>query len=307
MRTAHSPRRRGFTLIELLVVIAIIAVLIGLLLPAVQKVREAAARLQCSNNLKQIGVAMHHSHAAWGCFPPGFTSATNSPNGDSLGPGWGWGAYLLPYVEQNNRYRQITLTRDIADPLHATVRTTSLRVYLCPSDGPPAATFTVVNDAGNPLCQVAFGNYVGVGGIYEVTGFPDTNTGVLLRNSQYRVTDILDGTTNTLMCVERDSKRSPMTTWVGAVTGSVNLPVNPALGNEGPATLILTNLGKPGDGRTPNNPLDHVEDSASRHTGGINALFCDGSVRFVPNTIDPDVWSSLGTRSGGEVPRGVLD
>jgi len=298
----HSSPRSAFTLIELLVVIAIIAILIGLLLPAVQKVREAAARTQCANNLKQIGVAMHNYHGTYGYFPPGFTSQAATVNGDSLGPGWGWAAHLLPYVEQDPLFRQIDLTKDIAHSANAAARVRSLPVYLCPSDSPRAPTFTVVaDDSGTPITTVAFANYAGLGGIYEVTGFPDVNTGVLLCNSKYRVTDITDGTTNTLLVVERHSKRSPMTTWVGAVTGSVNPPLNPGYDDEGPATLCLTNIGEAADGRTPNNPLDHVEDASSRHPGGINVLLCDGSVRFVRDSINPVTWSALGTRAGGEV------
>ena len=302
MSHVHRPRRPAFTLIELLVVIAIIAILIGLLLPAVQKVREAASRMKCTNNLKQIGLGLHNYHGTYGYFPPGFTSQALTVNGDSLGPGWGWAAHLLPYVEQDPLYKTIRLDLDIAHPANAAPRVQSLPVYLCPSDNPPGPTFTVVSDdAGAPICPVAFANYVGVGGTYEVTDFPDTNTGVLLRNSKYRVTDITDGSSNTLMVTERHSGRSPMTTWVGAVTNSINPPRNPGYDDEEPATLCLANIGEPADGRTPNNPLDHVEDPSSRHPGGVNALFGDGSVRFIKNTINPVTWSALGTRAGGEV------
>jgi len=297
---APLPRRQAFTLIELLVVIAIIAVLVGLLLPAVQRTREAAARLKCANNLKQIGLAMHNYHGAQGCFPPGYSSRALTSNGDGLGPGWGWAAYLLPYIEQDAVRNRIDFTRDIADPANAAIRVTSIKTYLCPTDAPKGPTFTVVGGSGS-ICDVAFANYVGLGGIYEVTDNPDVNTGVLLRNSQYRVADIADGTSLTLLVSERQSKRSPMTTWTGAVTNSINPPTNPGYDDEGPATLILTNFGEPADARTPNNPLDHVEDSSSSHLGGINVLLCDGSVRFIRNSIDPFTWSGLGTRAGGEV------
>src|SRR5206468_11255097 len=154
--------RGGFTLIELLVVIAIISILMALLIPAVQKVREAAARTQCRNNLKQIGLGFHNYHAARKSFPPGFTSQAAFTDGPSLGPGWGWGAYLLPYLEQDNLYRQINLAKDITDPANAPTRLTSLAVFLCPSDSPDRPTVTISDDSGKPICDVAFGNYVGM-------------------------------------------------------------------------------------------------------------------------------------------------
>jgi prepilin-type N-terminal cleavage/methylation domain-containing protein/prepilin-type processing-associated H-X9-DG protein len=299
----YSPTRRnhGFTLIELLVVIAIIAVLIGLLLPAVQKVREAAARLKCQNNLKQIGTAFHNYHSSYERFPAGFSSRANSLDSESLGPGWGWAAMILPYMEQDNLAKQINLNVDIAHSSHAVARTQSLALYLCPSDNPVAKTFTVRNDSGAAVCDVAFANYVGVGGTFEVSAYPDTNTGVMIRNKGFRVTDITDGSSNTIFVGERASKFSPQTTWTGAVTGVLVPPLNPAYEEEECHILCTTNTGTVADNRTPNNRLGHAEDTTSMHTGGVNFLYGDGSVRFLKQSIDARTWVALGTRAGGEV------
>ncbi len=293
---SHSPR--AFTLVELLVVIAIIGVLVALLLPAIQAAREAARRSQCKNNLKQIGLALHNYESTRRTFPPGYTSAATTLNGPGTGPGWGWGAYILPHLEESSI--QFDFTKPITDPLFDQIRTLPLTVFRCPSDSVELPLFPVQDSGKTTLTQVTFSNYVGVAGTQEVTDFPDTGTGVLFRNKSIAIKQITDGLSHTLMIGERDSHKSPETTWVGAITNSVIPPLNPTYDNEGPPVLILTNTGEVADDRVPNNSLDHVEDSNSAHPQGVHFMFADGSVQTINNDIDPTVWVALGTRAGGE-------
>ena len=173
-------RRRGFTLIELLVVIAIIGILIALLLPAVQKVREAANRMQCANNVKQMGLALHNYHDAYSSFPPGFISTLIDPNWrlpagncnafpPERGPGWSFFALILPYLEQDNLYKGIRLDLSIMDPANAPARRTSVKGYLCPSDsGVASINITTCGNPPNPastpspMTDAALCSYVGV-------------------------------------------------------------------------------------------------------------------------------------------------
>src|SRR4051812_9106844 len=190
-------RSRAFTLVELLVVIAIIGVLVALLLPAIQAAREAARRSQCKNNLKQIGLALHNYESTRRTFPPGYTSAATVINGPGTGPGWGWGAYILPYLEESSI--QIDLQRNISDSLYDQVRTLTLPVFRCPSDSVELPLFPVQGGSSNALTQVAFSNYVGVAGTYEVSVYPEEGTGVLFRNKLIAIKQITDGLSHTLM------------------------------------------------------------------------------------------------------------
>ena len=293
--------RKGFTLIELLVVIAIIAVLIGLLLPAVQKVREAAARTRCYNNLKQIGLALQGYHDTAKTFPPGYQTQVASDNSD-LGPGWGWAAYLLDYLEQGNLQRTIRFNLPISDPANAAARMSVVSVFVCPSE-PKTGTFTVEDASGNPVTEVARGSYVAMNGILGVSSDSFDNNGAFLRNKTLRIADISDGLSNTLFVGERCTSMSS-TTWTGAVTNGVvpaqryPLPSDQLANAEAASALVLSHGSRD---HLPNNPLVFDADATSSfHSQGVNFLFGDGSVHPINSTISGTVYEALLTRAGNE-------
>ncbi len=299
-------KRRAFTLIELLVVIAIIGILISLLLPAVQKIRAAAARLQCQNNLKQLGLACHNYHDANQSLPPGYLALTSYADGATdTTPGWGWAAFLLPYLEQGPLYQQLDFTRPVEN---SSAVQTLVKLFLCPADSPPSAAFVVGDPTGAPVIVAAPSSYAATCGPDASDVADPTGLGVFYRNSRTRFTDITDGTSQTVMIGERawlDSQGI----WAGAPAGAVLRagPRNSWQTVTAPApTLVLAhnnwiNIKSDADGG--------LDDLSSYHTGGVNVLFADGSVHFIHSiTVDgPDHWAfwAMGTRANGDLVTGL--
>jgi prepilin-type N-terminal cleavage/methylation domain-containing protein/prepilin-type processing-associated H-X9-DG protein len=306
---------KAFTLIELLVVIAVIGVLLGLLLPAVQKVRETAARSQCSNNLKQIGLALHGFHDVCQGMPPGYLA--NMPYVDGAtdtSPGWSWASFILPYIEQNNLYQQFNTSLPVE---RFSAIQSRVKVYVCPSDPAPLGAFPIVDAFGATLAQASPSSYAACCGGDESDVTAPNGLGVFYRNSRTRITDITDGTSQTFMIGEK-AWTNVQITWSGAINDAVARrgPLNPCPGNgtasfPAPA-LVLSHSHL-------NNPTTDtdsgLDDFSSRHTGGSNFLFADGSVHFIRGipgdnpdgsyTQDSLAFQALGTRANGEVAEGI--
>jgi prepilin-type N-terminal cleavage/methylation domain-containing protein/prepilin-type processing-associated H-X9-DG protein len=317
----HVPiRRKAFTLIELLVVIAIIGLLTSLLLPAVQKVREAANRAKCTNNLKQIGLALHNYHDSQQAFPPGYQATVPYKDGaKDTTPGWGWAAFLLPYLEQNNVSNMIHFDLPIQNAQNGAAAQTMLAVYLCPSDITPEAAFPITTALGKPIALAAPSSYAAcVGGDETDTTGPD-GQGVFYRNSRTRIADITDGTSTTLLIGER-SWSNANGIWAGAISRGVIMrgefnPCQPVVSGASfpAATLILAHAHLNNALLDPDGSAG-MDDFGSRHSSGSNFVFADGSVHFLRSvasdnpdgsyTLDGVILQALATRANDEVVPG---
>jgi prepilin-type N-terminal cleavage/methylation domain-containing protein/prepilin-type processing-associated H-X9-DG protein len=301
-RRMRAMNRRAFTLLELLVVIALMAVILGLTLSGVQRARAAATRLQCQNNLKQIGLACHNYHDNVGRFPPGY-SAWPSPDPTATSPGWGWPAYLLPYVEQTPLFRSLRFDLPIENSLNAAGRQTPVSLFVCPADAAVPRTFTIDIGDGRGTIMVAPLSYAGCWGGGEADEIPGPKEGILYRNSRVRLDDVTDGTSQTTLIGDRAWSHA-MAPWAGAVPRGLLLPgpLNPWRGTA-PAVAPATDLVL-AHNRTINNAADNdgsLDDYFGYHPGGVNMLFADGSIHFLRSSIDRAVFRALGTRAGGEV------
>jgi prepilin-type N-terminal cleavage/methylation domain-containing protein len=305
MPRTHSTRR-GFTLIELLVVIAIIAILIGLLLPAVQKVREAAARMSCSNNLKQIALAIHNYHDSRGELPPGGITPGDCCGTQSFG---NWAIYILPYIEQDNLYKQYNDNLTNEDAGNAVIRAARVKTYECPSDGLAGKSEAPASGPGSGL-QYVHGSYRGVSSRADAgNDFFDSTPPVALQNTlrgvlhsfrsktekKENLTSIADGTSNTLLVGEYTTRTTTTrgTFWAYTYT-SFALSATHSLSGYMLADYDAC-------GVSTGNSNGCKRGWGSNHSGGINFALSDGSVRLISTSIDQQTFSNLGSMAGGEV------
>ncbi|MEW4563124.1 DUF1559 domain-containing protein [Bremerella sp. JC770] len=306
--------KKGFTLVELLVVIAIIGVLIALLLPAVQQAREAARRMQCTNNLKQLSLSLHNYHDSLGSFPPGWIYLASGRGTSTLGdPSFGWGTFVLPYIEQSALFDQMNPgTVDYAS-VPDTLAETKLDAFICPSDNPPGPVVFSSHSQGPSNYSAVMGRFdlLAAGTFHSPAVSSVTNPfydrtdddnlkfkpdGVFGPNSEIRFADITDGTSNTLSFGEKSQLHgNAKAVWMGPrLDKCAGCSVGAVFGTVGVVDFAINE-----DGGSDGWQEERV--FTSRHPGGAIFALCDGSTRFIAETIDMGTYSNLGQRSDGNV------
>lgn len=306
---ARSKKRAsGFTLVEILVVISIIGILVALLLPAVGAAREAARRMSCQNNMKQIGLALHNYESAFKHFPAGYLhkyGPAGSAEEQANHMGLAWGAAMLPQLEEGGLYEQINFEVPIWHDANRAVRDVHLPVFLCPSDTYSPGWYVVRDDSVTPVERYACSTYAANWGPADDTinldATPTQSRGVFYRNSFTRVSAVMDGLSNTLAFGERHNGPIPSSTttagghsefenaWIAAVR-----EVTEYTDDHGHMVLFETQF-RP-------NQLDGDDKGLSApHSGLCQFVLCDGSVRAITENIDAEVYDALATRNGKEV------
>jgi prepilin-type N-terminal cleavage/methylation domain-containing protein/prepilin-type processing-associated H-X9-DG protein len=283
---------KGFTLVEVIVSIAIIAVLIGLLLPAVQKVREAANRIQCQNNLKQLGLGLHNYHGAFECFPPAYEAV-----GFNSGPGWG--TFILPYIEQEALGQQVPKGAPFWGRSQAVSTAldggqTTLKIFRCPSDTGPGNNA----DQGN----FAVSNYRATAGTLLTVTYPAGADlgGVMYQNSRVRITDVSDGTSNTTVLGEGRYGVPRHVSTGNALSSALWCGMSGTYLVSGVGNYVwIDNVMWP-TGGNPSWARDYVDEAFnSNHPDSVQFLFADGSVRGFSSQIDPTLRAQMGVRNDG--------
>jgi prepilin-type N-terminal cleavage/methylation domain-containing protein len=317
MQHSRSSRHRGFTLIELLVVIAIIAILIALLLPAVQQAREAARRMQCKNNLKQVGLALHNYHDAHNVFPQGIAVAKPSASRPgSPFDGHSFTAAILPFLDQVPVYNQLNwsmgtlVINSSIDPIHEKAVVTVIPSYICPSS--PETIYIKAYDPSHfPLWKGAITHFVGIQGSVnktDVSAFPQpSNGGAFFTFSKVGIRDILDGSSNTLLMGEFSGYAkgeqqynsvygigNPQSVeWYAATSELSGLP---SVGCSIKMVKYAPNVAFQGNGA-----WDFDGSLKSQHAGGIHVLLGDGTVRFLSENINLATLYNLSDIADGNV------
>ncbi len=270
----RSPTRSGFTLIELLVVLAIIGVLVALLLPAVQAARESARRLGCINNLKQLGLGLHGYHDVYGTFPAGgWIALPTQPATARMNSGWS--ASVLPWVEQKPLYSSLNLCLPYNSAQNSTASMTVLKVYLCPSE-PRSSDWNTAPGDVFPSADADYGGMYGPRGIGPPPSNNNPPRGSFLFNQNISLAQVRDGSTQTIFLGEAPEAIHAL--WAsGHNIFDQSAPIN----------------ARP--------KFEYGEELTSQHPGGVNAVFGDGSVHFLKNSLNVNVLGALCTRAGSEV------